>query len=278
MIIPLALSTALAAHGLRKRSLSPSGAAAGFLVGLVTFSHPDPIFGVVLVAFYQSGSMITKWGKAEKKQIEDDYHEEGRRNAWQVLCNGGLGTVLAAAHATWAFGNGSNDAVLSAAYLGFYACCAGDTFASEIGTAFASRSGWPYLITSGKRIPPGTNGGLTVIGTLASAAGGALVAVAAIATRALAESESTSWFRDQSALSLVVVGAGCGFLGSMIDSLLGATVQATYQDTERGCIVKRPGPGTRLVSGRALLNNDAVNFAAGALTALLAGGLAMYFS
>jgi uncharacterized membrane protein len=80
----LLLATLLSVHGLRKRSLSPSGAAAAFVVGFGMMSVKLHVFGVGLIVFYVSGSRATKFGKAIKSKLEDTSDAAGYRTAFQV--------------------------------------------------------------------------------------------------------------------------------------------------------------------------------------------------
>ncbi|GAW09380.1 integral membrane family protein [Lentinula edodes] len=86
-IISLLFATLLSAHGLRKKSLSPGGAATAFIVGLLMMAGGVKVFGVSLIVFYLTGSRATKLGKQRKAQLEDGYHEAGYRSGWQVLSN-----------------------------------------------------------------------------------------------------------------------------------------------------------------------------------------------
>ena len=93
--VALSLASILALHGLRKRSLSPSGAAAAFAVGYTMMSVRLSAYGVALIVFYLTGSRATKVGKALKKRLEEGHQDAGYRNAAQVLCNS-LSAVIAA--------------------------------------------------------------------------------------------------------------------------------------------------------------------------------------
>lgn len=86
-IVPFILATSLSAHGLRKKSLSPSGAIAAFVVGFLMMHTRLRVFGVSLIVFYLVGSRATKVGKNIKSHLEEGHHEAGYRTAWQVLCN-----------------------------------------------------------------------------------------------------------------------------------------------------------------------------------------------
>ena len=112
---PFLLALLLSGHGLRKKSLSPSGALAAFAVGFLMMSGGVRVFGLALIGFYLAGSRATKceycWkvfinmysentllivdGKKRKAQIEDGYQEAGYRSGWQVLCNSASGFVAA---------------------------------------------------------------------------------------------------------------------------------------------------------------------------------------
>ena len=102
----------------------------------------------------------------------------------------------------------------------FSACCNGDTFASEIGSVL-SRSE-PYLITTFKKVPRGTNGGISIIGSLASILGGTFVGLSfyvgiILGSSKIAFIESPSQYQ----FDVIFIGSLAGFMGSLIDSLLG---------------------------------------------------------
>jgi uncharacterized membrane protein len=85
--IPLLIATLLAAHGLRKGSLSFSGAVAAFLVGYFHLACPLKLFGVSLIAFYLIGSRATKIKVDQKARLEDGvniHKASGDRGAIQV--------------------------------------------------------------------------------------------------------------------------------------------------------------------------------------------------
>jgi len=86
-LVPTLVATLLAGHGLRKRSLSPSGALAAFFTGVTMLSPPLRSFGISLIIFYLVGSRATKVGKSLKAQLEEGHQEAGYRSASQVLCN-----------------------------------------------------------------------------------------------------------------------------------------------------------------------------------------------
>lgn len=105
------------------------------------------------------------------RRIKIIFHTgEGKRNWIQVLCNGGMGMQLAL---LYLLDCGSSDrpidfsahyrsSWLGVAILSSFACCNGDTWASEIGTVVGKSD--PFLITTRKRVPRGTNGGVTPVG------------------------------------------------------------------------------------------------------------------
>ncbi|KAF5382916.1 hypothetical protein D9757_006376 [Collybiopsis confluens] len=151
--------------------------------------------------------------------------------------------------------------------LGHFGCCLGDTLASELGILSHSK---PILVTTLKPVPPGTNGGISVGGTLASVIGGIIMGF----TMGLCMLLESSKCRD-SWLSIVVTmmcwGAIAGGSGSLVDSLLGATVQQTKFSESTKLILQdesKPTGPIKVISGVDLLTGNQVNVLSSMLTSL----------
>jgi uncharacterized protein (TIGR00297 family) len=247
-----ALSVIVAVAARSMRGLSTSGAIASVAVGTISIAAGWS-WGALLVAFFVSASALSAMGQRQKaERVGSIIVKVGERDAAQVLANGGvyavaaLGFLVAPASIWYAIGAGA------------LAASAADTWATEVGTL---AGGDPRSIISGARVPPGTSGGVTLLGT-AAGVGGALF-IAAGATLA-------NW---PVALAAVALG---GVAGALADSVLGATLQARRwcelcaQYTER--LVHSCGTVSRRAGGLDGLDNDAVNAVCsgvGALVALL---------
>ncbi len=196
---------------------------------------------VPLFAFLSSGSWLAR--------LAGD--SDGPRNARQVVANGGVVALGAVVH-------------LWPAAAGAIAAAAADTWATEIG-ARSTRP--PRLITTGAPVPRGTSGAMTVLGTLGGIGGAAaMAALSGLVAPAL---------RWQGAGVVALAGVA----GMLVDSLLGATVQARFGCPSCGRVMERPGfchEAMRRVRGWRWLDNDAVNLLgslAGALVATAGAAL-----
>ncbi len=130
----------------------------------------------------------------------------------------------------------------------------GDTSASEFGILSSSQ---PRLITTGCRVPPGTNGAITLLGTIASAVAGAVVGASFGMCELLLEGSPNA------VVSASIICALAGLLGSFVDSILGATLQYSALAGKGGRVFSSKADaeavqGSRHISGRDVLNNAQV--------------------
>lgn len=246
--IGLVLSAAIALLAYRRGSLSRSGIMGAMLTGTLHFGFGGPTWGLTLIAFFISGTLLSRYKEREKAPVAARFAKGGRRDLGQALANGGVGAALAIRFnyhpAIWLF----------AAFVGVMATVAGDTWATELGI-LARRP--PRLITTGRAVPAGTSGGVTPLGIGATAAGGLAMGLVAWGLAATFGSGIGAWW-------VPLIGLVAGLAGSFADSLLGAIVQAQYRDAAGAITEKADGARVR---GAAWMTNDAVN-----LLASLVGG------
>ncbi|MBT3337163.1 MAG: DUF92 domain-containing protein [Anaerolineae bacterium] len=241
----------------KAKSLDKSGAIAATVEGILIFGLGGWEWAILLLAFFISSSALSKMFKARKKGLKEKFDKGSRRDAMQVLGNGGLAAIFATlnyffpdTHWTW---------------LGFAAALAAvnaDTWATELGVLNPTR---PRMITNLKqKVEKGTSGGVSVMGTFASLAGSVLIGILA-----------GIFSPNGNILPIFTLITLAGLLGALFDSYLGATVQAIYhcpsceKETERHPI-HLCGTETRFKRGFKWLTNDWVNFACATTGVLIA--------
>ncbi|MDG0874688.1 DUF92 domain-containing protein [Paenibacillus thiaminolyticus] len=272
-IIGLLGSLLVAGAAWWKKSLTGSGAAAAIVMGTIYCGSGGLIWFGSLLTFFVTSTLWSKWKKRAKGRFEDNYEKSGTRDAGQVFANGGLGLLLCLAyiiapHPAWV-----------ALFVGAMASVNADTWATEIGSL--SRRP-PRSIVTGRVVPPGTSGGVSLLGTTASAAGAFVIGAAAAVFLLLDPLQTGPETSFRALAVLLLAGTLGGLAGALLDSLLGATLQAGYRCPQCGADTERTshcGSATKLVRGYRWLNNDRVNLlcscagaAVSCLIWLLAGG------
>ena len=183
----------------RAKTADLSGLFSAALVGIILLVFADAQWFMIMLAFFILGSVATKYKFEYKKRIGVEQGRGGARGYRNVFANG-----IVAAAAAVLFGI-FQQPIFVVMYVGCVATAAADTLASEIGVT----GGIPYMITTFKKVPIGTNGGVTLVGESVALFGGLAVALVAFLLGVIS-------------LPVVVVCAFAGFVGTNIDSLVGA--------------------------------------------------------
>ncbi|XP_040568230.1 transmembrane protein 19 [Lepeophtheirus salmonis] len=263
LILAISISLLIIIRSLRKANISKSGAFASFFVGFVHI-YSNPPFTGALLSFFFSSSTATRYKEATKKKISgEDFKTGGQRNWVQVISNG-LVSSFAACLYLLSFPN--KEAPLSiygVAVLVANASCNGDTWASELGTVL-SRSD-PFNIVTLKTVPKGTNGGISPVGLLVSFLGGAFVGFNYVWPLIVFYSLPLSLYR---CCYIILIGGLGGFLGSLVDSVLGALFQYSGKDSS-GAVYNYPSSGVKHICGIGILDNNSVNILACLISTLI---------
>lgn len=250
----------VAVAGMSARALTASGALAAFLVGSLLVNAGGWWTGVLIVAFFVSSSALSHYHGGYPAYLFAA--KGGQRDAEQVLANGGvpllfaIGSALATDPAPW----------LIAAAGAIAGACA-DTWATEIGK---TSERLPRMITTWRHSPPGSSGAISTLGTL-----GALGGAAAIGLTASIGILGGWWPPDVPASLVLAIVTSAGFAGALVDSVLGATIQAQYRCPRCDVLTEQSvhacGVSTALWRGSPFVTNDLVNTLAIAVAGAMAG-------
>lgn len=237
-IIIIVLIFGLIIISFRKKLLTLNAAVVSTFVGLTILYLGGIECEIVLLLFYISSSLITKFKYKKKKEIEEKiYQSNSCRNVWQVLAVSLPGIVCLVLY------NLSKEITFLVCFYSSFAFSCADTWASEIGV-LSKRN--PILITNFKPINKGISGGISFIGSFASAMGALFISLIF----------GLFWHELNNYKILMETIFFSGFISCFIDSLLGALFQPLYKENE--CYTEKNNG--ELIKGNTLFSNTNINF------------------
>jgi len=202
VVAAVIVAFAFAYFAYRSKTADLSGLFSIALVGIILLVFANPRWLMVMIVFFMLGSLATKYKFEYKKRIGVEQGQSGARGYKNVFANGIAATAAAVLYAVFLH------PVFIVMYVGCVATAAADTLASEIGVT----GGIPRLITTLKEVPIGTNGGVTLVGETVALAGGFVVSLAAYLLGVIT-------------FPMLAICTLVGFIGTNIDSLVGATLE-----------------------------------------------------
>jgi uncharacterized protein (TIGR00297 family) len=202
---------------------------AGFVLGTLLWAFGGWRAYLLLIAFFVLGSGATRLGYRRKAEASLAQEEGGRRAARHALANTGVAVAAGVFALTTPYG-----LLFAVALAGALATAAADTVSSEVGQLWGRRT---FLITTLRPVPRGTQGAVSLEGTVAGVAASAILGGLG------------AWLGlfPPAGIARVVVAA---FAGTTLESVLGATVER-----------------------RGLLDNEAMNFLNTLVGAVLAAAM-----
>lgn len=228
LLLAALVNAALAAVAYKARTVDASGVVGGFLVGFTIWAFLGWQGFLLLLAFFVIGSACTKLGYKRKAAQNLAQEKGGRRGARHAFANAGVATACALFAALTDY-----PVLFGLAFAAAFATAAADTASSEIGQLLGKRT---FLITTFRPVPRGTEGAVSLEGTLAGVAASLVIA----ALGAL-----LGLYPWLGVLPIVVAA----FVGTTFESVVGAALEK-----------------------RQLLDNEALNFLntlVGALVAIV---------
>ena len=183
------------------RMVSRGGAVGGFVVGAGIYLSLGPPAFAILALFVVGGSVLTRLGYRSKEGRGIAQAYGGRRGARNAFANCGIALLCALLAVL------IHSEAFVAAFVASLGAAFADTAESEVGQLFGRT---PRLITTLRKVPPGTDGAISLPGTLAGLGVAGFTALLGLPLGLVA---------GPGAALLVAAGA---FLGTVVDSFVGA--------------------------------------------------------
>ena len=184
----------------RAGAVRTSGLEVGILLGTCIFAAVGWQGFLILVTFFVLGSVLTRMGYAQKRDMGVAEEQAGARGASHALANAGFATLFAIAY--WI----SREPIWLLAFVAAFATAAMDTAGSELGPLFGRRT---ISLKNLKPVPPGTEGAVSLEGTIAGVIAAGFVAIVG----------AFLFLIPMTHVGLVVAGA---LLGNLYEGMLGA--------------------------------------------------------
>jgi len=202
IVIAIIISFALGIISYKMKAADLSGLFSAALMGILIIVFADITWFFVILSFFVLGTIFTKF-KYEKKKAEGLAEGRGGARGFMNVFANGLISLCAAV----LFGIYQHPAFI-ALFLGSVAAAMADTTASELGMLGKT----PHLITTLKKVPKGTDGGVTIFGMAAATVAAFILCLIAYALNVIP-------------YEMIFVGTAAGFVGTTVDSLVGATLE-----------------------------------------------------
>ena len=230
MILLCVIFSFLAAY--LAKMITTNGLFGALVMGFLVAGYGNLVYLIPIAIFFILSSVLTKSIPSKTSVIP----KGSKRDIVQVYANGSVALLLCIIH-----GFTDSSPMIFLLFLSSVSAAAADTWATEFGK-LSKKS--PVSIINFQVMTPGLSGGVTRIGTIGSLLGAAVIGLTA----------HILGVADYGVYGVI----GAGFIAGILDSVLGATVQAKYQ-TGDGQILEYISPGGSLVSGYRWITNDLVN-------------------
>ena len=186
------------------KAFNMSGTIAAMFVGLMIIFFNYKWFAILLL-FVFLGVGSTKYKYKYKEMLGVAEKNKGVRDANNVIANGIIAVLLVIFGLTNLF----QVEFIAAGFVGSISAATADTLASEIGVLSKS---WPRLITKiSKKVPHGTNGAISLLGTSSAFVGTALIGLLAGVVN-----------NDIPFIKILTISIVAGMIGCTADSIIGA--------------------------------------------------------